>query len=84
MTRVALLALAASAMATLRQRKGKWQVQIRRRKLTLARTIQMKTGALRWANQMEVEADREGTIRDARALERTTVAEILTRFRDEV
>lgn len=71
-------------MATVRQRKGKWQVQIRRCKLTLSRTFLMKTDALRWANQMEVEADRKGTIKDTRALGRTTVAEILTRFRDEV
>ena len=51
---------------------------------TISRTFALKADAVRWAKQTEAEVDREGTIPDRSILRRTTVADLFTRFRDEM
>jgi len=72
-------------MATLRKRGGKWQVQIRRKGYSsVSRTFHLKTDALAWARQKELDADRCGLTTEHKALTTITVAGIITRYRDEV
>ena len=72
-------------MATIRQRKGKWQVQVRRQdQPTNSRTFILKADAQRWAKQAEAEADRRRTGNDPSILRKVTLGDVLRRFRDEV
>jgi integrase len=71
-------------MATIRKRGEKWHVQVRRKGCTAqTKSFNLRMDAVRWARQTEAEADRNG-LTDRRALERVTVSELLTRFRDTV
>jgi hypothetical protein len=48
-------------MATLRRRGKRWQVQVRRNgRPSLSRSFQLKSDALAWARQQDLEADRQG------------------------
>ena len=72
-------------MATIRRRGKKWQVQIRRKgRASLARSFLLKSDALAWARQKELEAERHGLATEHKALRRLSVAEIMVRYRDEV
>lgn len=72
-------------MATLRKRGNKWQVQIRRRPHpALSRTFHLRSDALAWARQKELEADRYGLTTAYKALASMTVAAVITRYRNEV
>ena len=71
-------------MATFRKRGDGWQAQVRRRGHTLSKTFIVRADAVRWANQTEIEADRKGLLTDQTSLQRLTVADLLTRFRDTV
>ena len=71
-------------MATIRQRNGKWQVQVRRQGMpTASRTFVLKADAWKWAKQAEAEADRYGIV-DRTVLHKLTVSALFIRFRDEV
>ena len=72
-------------MASLRFRNGKWQVQVRRHGHTQqAKSFQSKSDAQRWARQIEGELDRTLIPNDVRSLNTITVAQLLTRYRDNV
>ena len=72
-------------MATIRKLRGRWQAQVRRRGVPpRAKSFDTKTEALRWASDLESEANRSGWVADTRAAEKTTLNELLTRYRDEV
>jgi len=71
-------------VATIRQRQGKWQVQVRRSGLASSRTFNLKADALRWANRTEAEADRHGIGPDRSILRKLSLGDLLRRFRDEV
>jgi hypothetical protein len=72
-------------MATVRKLRGRWQAQVRRRGVPpRAKSFDTKTEAERWARDLEAEADRSGWVADTRAAEKTTLKELLTRYRDEV
>lgn len=43
-----------------------------------------RTDATRWARELEAEADRSGWVADTRFAERTTLGELLTRYREQV
>jgi integrase len=43
-----------------------------------------RTDATRWARELEAEADRSGWVADTRLAEKTTLGELLTRYRDQV
>ena len=71
-------------MATFRQRKGKWQVQVRRNGETVSRTFFLKSDAQQWGHQTELEADRKGLPTNRASLNGITVSDLLERFRDTV
>ena len=72
-------------MATIRKRRDKWQVQIRRRGMSpVSRSFLIRKDAYTWARQVEVEADKGGLPSDPRALEKVTLGELVTRYRDTV
>jgi len=49
-----------------------------------AKSFPSKQDAERWARDLEAQLDRAGALPDTRLAERTTLAEILTRYRDEI
>ena len=72
-------------MASLRFRNGKWAVQVRRHGHSpQAKSFQSKSDAQRWARQIEAELDRTLIPNDVRSLNTITVAQLLTRYRDNV
>lgn len=72
-------------MASLRKRNGKWQAQVRRAGMKpRAQSFISKTDAQRWIRQTELELDRAVLAYDPTSLDRTTVAELISRYRREV
>lgn len=72
-------------MATIRKLRGKWQAQVRRKGMApRAKSFESKADAERWARNLEAEVDRRGVLPDTRLAENTTLAEILTRYKDEI
>jgi hypothetical protein len=72
-------------VANIRRRGKKWQVQIRRKgRTSLARSFLLKSDALAWARQKELDAERHGLATEHKALRHLSVAEIMVRYRDEV
>ena len=71
-------------MATITQRNGQWQVQIRRRgHKPLSKHFSSKTRVVSWARTIESEIDR-GVFTDHSEAERTLLSEILLRYANEV
>jgi len=72
-------------MATLRQRNGKWQAQVRiKGHAPRSNSFQSKRDAERWARQIEAELDATAIGVDPRALDRTSVRDLLDRYRRKV
>lgn len=72
-------------MATIRKLRGRWQAQVRRKGMApRAKSFDQKADAERWARSLEAELDRNGSLPDTRVAERTTVAEVLLRYREQV
>ena len=72
-------------MATLRNRNGKWHVQVRRSgHPPCTRSFLSKTESHKWARRVEAELDTAVVPYDPRVLEQTTVGELLTRYRETV
>lgn len=72
-------------MATIRKLRGRWQAQVRRRGMApRAKSFDQKSDAEKWARTLEAELDRCGALPDTRVAESTTLAQILTRYRDEI
>ena len=71
-------------MATIRRRKSRWQVQIRRQGHQSSRTFRLRTDAKLWARQVEAELDRGGLPTDSRRLRSHTLADLLRRYEAEV
>lgn len=72
-------------MASLRKRNGKWQAQVRRAgHPPRVQSFIAKADAQRWINQTELELDRSVLAYDPSGLERTTVADLIRRYRREV
>src|SRR5262245_44839782 len=72
-------------MATIRQLRGRWQAMVRRRGVPpRCKSFDKRSGATRWSREIEAEADRSGWVADTRLAEKTTLGELLTRYRDEV
>lgn len=72
-------------MASLRKRNGKWQAQVRRAgHPPRVHSFITKADAQRWINQTELELDRSALAYDPSGLERTTVADLIRRYRREV
>jgi hypothetical protein len=72
-------------MATIRNRNGKWQAQVRRKGHTpRSKSFTSKRDAMRWARQTEAELDATVFAVDTRVLERMTIRDMLIRYRNEV
>jgi hypothetical protein len=72
-------------MATIRRLRGRWQAMVRRRGVSpRCKSFDKRTDATRWARELEAEADRSGWVADTRLAEKTTLGELLTRYRDQV
>jgi integrase len=72
-------------MATIRNRNGKWQVQVRRNgHPARTKSFLSKRDAIQWARQTEAELDATALHHDPRVLERTTIRDLLLRYRQEV
>jgi integrase len=72
-------------MATIRKHRGKFQVQIRRKGFSpLTRTFLKLSDAKEWATLQERQADRGELGPDRKVLETLTLADLVTRYRDEV
>ena len=75
---------AGTDMATIRRRKSRWQVQIRRQGHQLSRTFRLRADAEMWARQLEAELDRSGLPSNSRSLRAHTLADLLRRYEAEV
>lgn len=72
-------------MATIRKRKGKYQVQVRRKGLSpISRSFHTHADAVEWARHMEVKADRGELPAPIKTLEKHTLKGLLERYRDEI
>jgi integrase len=72
-------------MATIRKLRGRWQAMVRRKGTApRSKSFDKKTDAEKWARDLEAEVDRCGVLPDTRVAEDTTLADIMTRYRDEV
>jgi integrase len=72
-------------MASIRKRRDKWQVQIRRKgRGALSRSFHVLKDAEEWARHMEVLADRGDLPADPAALRRITLGQLVERYRDTV
>ncbi|WP_194075174.1 integrase [Methylobacterium durans] len=72
-------------MATIRKLRGRWQAAVRRKGMQpRSKSFDTKADAERWARSLEAELDRNGALPDTRPAENSTLAQILTRYRDEV
>lgn len=72
-------------MANLRIRNGKWQAQVRRKgHKPRTRSFASKVDAQKWARQIEAELERAAIPFDHSRLEKTTIADLLVRYRLEV
>ena len=49
-----------------------------------AKSFDKRSDAERWARELEAEADRSGWVADTRLAEKTTLGELLTRYRSEI
>jgi hypothetical protein len=75
---------AGTDMATIRRRKSRWQVQIRRQGHQLSRTFRLRADAELWSRQLEAELDRGGLPMHSRMLRAHTLADLLRRYEAEV
>jgi len=71
-------------MATIRKRRDKWEVQIRRIGLhPLSKSFHQRKDAEEWARNMEIKADRAELPSDPKSL-RVTLSELVIRYRDSI
>jgi integrase len=72
-------------MASIRKRRGKFQVQIRRQDQgPISRTFLHRKDAEQWAREQEIEADRGHLKTNPRSLEKLTLGDLIRRYRDTV
>jgi hypothetical protein len=71
-------------MATLRQRKERWQARVQRRGFeNITKSFILKSDAIQWARSVEIEIDR-GTFLNNHLARKTSFAEIIQRYVKEV
>jgi integrase len=72
-------------MPTIRRRGNKWQAMVRKQGHDhVSRSFTHRSDAEVWARSQEVDQERRGLPTSLRVLKRTTVQELLIRYRDEV
>jgi integrase len=71
-------------MATLRQRKERWQARVQRRGFeNITKSFILKSDAMQWARSVEIEIDR-GTFLNNHLARKTSFADIIQRYIKEV
>jgi integrase len=71
-------------MASIRKHRVKWQVRVRRDGVAVTKTFTAKQDAQTWARQTEAKAERRELPPDIKKLAQITLADLITRYRDEV
>jgi len=72
-------------MATIRKLRDKWQAMVRRKGIApRCKSFDKKSDAEKWARDLEAQVDVAGYVPDTKIAEQTTLADILTRYRDEI
>ena len=72
-------------MASIRKRRGKWQVQIRRAGHSpISKTFTLRKDALEWARDAERQADRGDLPKDPKVLRQLTLGDLVRRYHDAV
>src|SRR3954467_6890511 len=72
-------------MATIRKLRGRWQAMVRRKGVApRAKSFDNRADAIRWARDLESEADRSGWVADSRLAEKMTLRELLARYCAEI
>lgn len=72
-------------MATIRRRRDKYEVQVRRSGLPhVSKTFHVLKDAQEWARHMEVQADRKDLPADPKVLRSVTLAELVTRYKNTI
>ena len=72
-------------MATIRKRKDKWQVQVRRKgRAATSKSFNVLKDAQQWARHIERLADRHDLPADPKALRSITLGQLVERYRDTV
>lgn len=72
-------------MATIRQLRGRWQAQVRRRGMKpRCKSFDSKLEAEKWARDLEAQVDRFGAAPDTKILESTTLGQLLERYQREI
>ncbi len=72
-------------MATIRKRGGRYQVQVRRKGFSpVTRSFLLKSNANEWARHVETQADRQELAPNRKILERLTLGDLVSRYRDSV
>ena len=79
------LPTAGCPMASIRRRRNKYEVQVRRSGVShISRTFHALKDAKEWARTMEVRADRRDLPVNRKILERVTLGDLLERYRDTI
>ena len=71
-------------MASIRKHRGKWQVRVRRDGVAVTKTFTLRKDASAWAREIEAKADRAWLPPNTRILKQMTLADLVTRYKDEV
>lgn len=72
-------------MATIRKHRGKYQARVRRKGYpTLTKSFHQLSDAKEWARDIERQADRQELVPKSKELDKTTLADLVRRYRDEV
>lgn len=72
-------------MATIRKRRDKWQVQVRRSgHRPISKSFNNRKDAQAWARQREVQADCHESLPSLKVLQQITLGELVRRYRDTV
>jgi hypothetical protein len=71
-------------MATIRKKRNKWQVLIRKRNIkAISKTFILKEDALKWAKEVEVNIEK-GLYQDNSSARSITLKQVLEEYRDKV
>src|ERR1044071_6777226 len=77
--------IARITMPTIRRLRNRWQAMVRRKAIApQCKSFDKRADAVQWARHLETEADRVGLSAGAPFLQRMTLGELLTRYRDQV
>ena len=71
-------------MATIRKHRRKWQVRVRRDGVAVSKTFTLRKDADAWAREIEVKADRALLPPNSRILKQITLADLVSRYKDDV